>query len=221
MLNVYDIVLNLLDSNRIYESFEWMMKDNIEHIKKIPMIRVNSNTLYDIIKNYIIVEKDFLKEIYKRCEVYQDEGVSSIDYACLFTDNYKVVAVEFNEEGKSLFKSYLLLDEEEEILELSNEIELRNINYQVIKKNTKELYLTREEEFRRNYLLKEIKYAYKKRYYEKINYLYEEIFPKDNKSIEEKYNILLNDITKNYSQEHNKIFKILKLSHSKKKTTSN
>ena len=34
MLNVYDIVLNLLDGNRIYEPFEWSNKDNIEHIKK-------------------------------------------------------------------------------------------------------------------------------------------------------------------------------------------
>ena len=220
MLNVYDIILNLLDSNRIYESFEWRTQDNIEHVKKIPMVRVNNQFLNDIIKNHIIIDQEFLKDIYRRCEIYQDEGVSSIDYACLFTDQYKVVAVEFNQEGKSLFKSYLLLDEEEEILELSNEIALKNIPYKVMKKNTKELYLTREEEFRRNYLLKEIKYAYKKGSYEKINYLYEEIFPKDDKSIEEKYKILLKDITKNYSQEHNKIFKILKLTHSKKKTTN-
>lgn len=221
MLNVYDIILNLLDSNRIYESFEWSHEDNIEHIKKIPMIRVTSNLLDDIVKNNIIVGEDYLKEIYQKTEVYQDDGVSVIDYACLFTDNFKVVAVEFSKEGKSLFKSYLLLDEEEEILELSNEIKLRNLEYKVIKKEVENLFLTREENFRRNYLLKEIKNAYKKGLFEKINYLYEEIFPSDNKPIDEKYKILIDDIKKNYSKEHNKIFKILKLTHSKKKTTSN
>ncbi len=221
MLNVYDIILNLQDGDRIYEFFEWTNKDNIEHIKKIPMVRITSNFLEDIIKNSIVIDTNYLKEIYKKTEIYHDDGINIIDYACLFTDNFKVVAVEFNEEGKALFKSYLLLDEEEEILELSNEIKLRNIDYKVVKKNRENLFLTREEEFRRNYLLKEIKYAYKKGFYEKINYLYGEIFNDNNKSIEEKYQILLNDIKLNYSKQHNKIFKIIKLTHSKKKTTSN
>ena len=163
MINVYDIILNLLDSNRVYESFEWSKKDNIEHIKKMPMIRVTTNTLYDIINSTFLVDKSFLNEIYRKSEVYTDTGTSKIDYSVLFTDTYKVVAVEFNKEGKSLFKSYLLLDEEEEIIDLSNEIKLRNINYKIIRKNKNSYLLTREEEFRRNYLLKELKLAYKKK----------------------------------------------------------
>ena len=65
MLNVYDIVLNLLDGNRIYEPFEWSNKDNIEHIKKIPMVRISSNFLSDIILNNVTVNKDFLQSIYR------------------------------------------------------------------------------------------------------------------------------------------------------------
>ena len=163
MLNVYDIILNLLDGNRIYEPFEWNKKDNIEHIKKIPMIRVTTNTLDDIINTTFVIDNNLLNNIYKKSEVYTDTGVSKIDYALLFTDTYKVVAVEFNKDGKSLFKSYLLLDEEEEILDLSNQIELKNINYKVLKKNINKCLLTREEEFRKNYLLKELKIAYKKK----------------------------------------------------------
>ena len=66
MINVYDIILNLLDSNRVYESFEWSKKDNIEHIKKMPMIRVTTNTLYDIINSTFLVDKSFLNEIYRQ-----------------------------------------------------------------------------------------------------------------------------------------------------------
>ena len=220
MLNVYDIILNLLDSNRVYEFFEWSNKDNIEHIKKIPMVRVSSKFLKDIVKNNITIDKEFLKKIYQKTEIYTDEGSDTIDYACLFTNNIKVVAVEFNKEGKSLFKSYLLLDEEEEILELSDQIELTNIDYKVIRKNNEVLFLTREEEFRRNYLLKELKYAYKKGLYEKINYLYKEAFSKDNNTLEEKYQLMLADIKDNYSKKYNNIYKILNLTHSKKKTTN-
>lgn len=219
MINVYDIVLNLLDSNRIYESFEWSNKDNIEHIKKIPIVRVNTNTLDDIINNIIVIEKPFLEQIYKKSEVYEKNNISIIDYGVLFTDKNKVIAVEFNKEGKSLFKSSLLLDEEDEILDLSNEIKLQNINYKVIKKSKSNDYLTREEEFRKNYLIKEVKNSYKNKKYEKIKYLYEEIYPKDNKNIFDKYQILLDSITNNYNYDHNRLYKILRLSH-KKKTTN-
>lgn len=221
MINVYDIVLNLLDSNRLYESFEWSKKDNIEHIKKIPMVRVSTNTLDDIIHSVIVIGDSFLDEIYKKTEVYHDDGLSVIEYGVLFTDNFKVVAVEFNQDGKSLFKSNLLLDEEEEILELSNEIKLRKIDYKVIRKNKCFDYLTREEEFRRNYLLREIKVSYKKKLYEKINYLYEEIYPRDHLDIDERYHILIDDITNHYESHHNKIFQVLKLTNKKKKTTKN
>lgn len=221
MLNVYDIVLNLLDSNRIYEPFEWSNKDNIEHIKKIPMVRISSNFLSDIILNNVTVNKDFLQSIYRKAEVYSDKGTNVIDYACLFTDTYKIVGVEFDKSGRALFKSYLLLDEEEEILELSNEIKLSKIEYKVSKKSNECLFLTRNEEFKRNYLLKEIKFAYKKGLFEKINYLYEEIFPSDKKAVEVRYKILIDSIKNNYSKEHNEIFKILNLSNSKRKTTLN
>lgn len=221
MINVYDIILNLLDGNRIYDFFEWKSNDNIEHIKKIPMVKVSSSFLKDIAQNSINIDINFLKEIYIKTEIYNDDSTTVIDYACLFTDSNKVIAVEFDKEGKSLFKSNLLIEEEEEILELSNEIKLQSIKYRIIKKYNYIKFLTREEEYRINYLLKEINYAYKKGLSEKINYLYEEIFPSDNKSLDDKYNILVNDIKENYSKNHNKIFKILKLTHSKKKTTSN
>lgn len=221
MLNVYDIVLNLLDSNRIYEPFEWSNKDNVEHIKKIPMVRVSSNFLSDVILNDITVNDNFLQSIYKKSEVYSDKGINVIEHACLFTDTYKIVAVEFDKSGKSLFKSYLLLDEEEEILELSNEIKLNKIDYKITKKKIENLFLTREEEFKRNYLMKEIKFAYKRGLFEKINYLYEEIFPTDKKTVDARYRILIDSIKNNYSREHDKIFKILKLTNSKKKTTLN
>ncbi len=219
MLNVYDIILNLLDSDRIYESFEWNKKDNIEHIKKIPMVRVTTNVLDDIINSTFIIDNSFLNDIYKKSEVYTDIGVSKIDYSALFTDTYKVVAVEFNKEGKSLFKSYLLLDEEEEILDLSNQIELKNINYKVLKKNKNNCLLTREEEFRKNYLLKELKTAYKNKKYQKINYLYEEIYPNDKNDSVNKYKILLDEIENNYSNKYDKLYNIVRLTH-KKKTTN-
>ena len=221
MLNVYDILLNFQDSERVYEFFEWNINDDIEHIKKIPMVKIKSDCLDNLINYTIIIDKNFLDEIYKKSEVYNHDKVSVIDYACLFTDGYKVLAIEFDDSGKSLFKSYLLLDEEEEILEVSNEIKLSNISYKKLKRKSNNFYLTREEEYRKNYLLRELKVAKKHNKLEKINYLYEEVYPVSSKNVDEKYKILLDDISNNYRDCYNDLFNILKLTHSKKKTTSN
>ena len=43
---------------------------------------------------------------------------------------------------------------------------------------------------------------------EKINYLYEEIFPTSSKGFEEKYQLLMDDIERNFSEKHNELFKI-------------
>lgn len=218
---MYDILVNLIDSERVYEFFEWNMKDEIEHIKKIPLVKVSSHFLDSAINHTIVIENDFLNDIYQKTEVYHQDKVGVIDYACLFTDGYKVLAIEFNKEGKSLYKSYLLLDEEEEILEISNEIKTKTLSCKKIKKKEKKQYLTREEEYRRNYLLRELKTAKKHGKNEKISYLYEEIYPISSKNIEEKYKILIDDISNNYRDCYNELFKILKLTHTKKKTTSN
>lgn len=221
MLNVYDILLNLLDSERVYEFFEWNNKDEVEHIKKIPIVKVSSECLDDFINNNFIIDSNFLEKIYKKTEVFNNDKISVIDNACLFTDGYKVLGIEFSMEGKSLFKSFLLLDEEEEILEISNEIKVSDIPYKKVGKIGFNNYLTREEQYRKNYLLKELKNAKKHGKYEKINYLYEEIYPISSKKMEEKYKILTDDISGNYRDCYNELFKILKLTHGKKKTTLN
>lgn len=221
MLNIYDILLNFQDSNRVYEFFEWTSKDDVEHIKKIPMIKISSSFFDKLLKYKVIIDTKFLDKIYKKTEVYNHNKVSVIDYSCLFTDGNKVMAIEFNNEGKSQFKSSLLLDEEDELLELSNDLKNMSISYRTINKKTKELFLTREEEFKKNYLLKELRNAKKNNKYEKINYLYEEVYPSDNKCIEDKYKILMTDISDNYRDCYNELFKILKLINSKKNTISN
>lgn len=220
MLNVYDILLNFQDSNRVYEFFEWNNQDEIEHIKKIPMFRVDSSFLDDVLKYKINIDKKTLDKIYKKTEVFNHDRIGVIDYACLFTDGYKVVAVEFNNEGKSIYKSSLLLDEEDEVLEFSNEIEKIDISYTRMNKVIKELFLTREEEFRKNYLLRELRSANKNKEYEKINYLYEEIYPDSKEDSAFKYKILVDDISNNYRDCYNELFRILKMVRSKKKTTN-
>ena len=90
MLNVYDILVNLIDSERVYEFFEWSTKDDIEHIKKIPLVKVSSHFLDNAIKHTIVIENELLNDIYQKTEVYHKDKVSVIDYVCLILDSYYI-----------------------------------------------------------------------------------------------------------------------------------
>jgi len=215
MINVYDIILNFSEE-RVYEFFEWDKKDDIEHIKKIPLFRVSSKTLGDLLYKKVEVDASFLKEIKDRTEVFTKSSEEVIEYACLFCDSSRVVAIEFTENGVNFYKSFLLLDEEEELLDIADSLNTIPLTYKVKKNMQNTKFLTRKEEFIRNYLMKDIKASYTTKNYHKINYMYEECFSYADKSIEEKYQELLHDINTNFTSKYLNLFQILRLSSKRK-----
>ena len=48
---IYDIVLNL--NEILYDQFDWLKKDNIERIKRIPIYKIGEEDLKNIIANKI------------------------------------------------------------------------------------------------------------------------------------------------------------------------
>ena len=58
---IYDILINYQDV--LYDFFDWNSDDKIEHIRKIPVFRLNPK-IFDKIKNYKIkVNNEFLSKI--------------------------------------------------------------------------------------------------------------------------------------------------------------
>ena len=215
MINIYDIILNFSDA-RVYEFFEWDKKDDIEHIKKIPLFRISSRALNDMLYKRVQIDQVFLKEIQDKTEVFSKNNAELIEYACLFTDIKRVIAVEFSDKGVNLYKSFLLLDEEEELLDIATSLSCITLNYKVKKSMQNTKFLTRKEEFIKNYLMRDLKASYTNKNYHKINYMYEECFPYNEKSIEEKYQELINDISTNFTIKYLNLFQILRLSSKRK-----
>ena len=209
MLNVYDILLNLLDSEYVYEFFEWSNKDDVEHIKKIPMIKITSNCLDSFINDTVIIDKEFLTTIYQKTEVFNPDRIGVIDYACLFTDGYKVLGIEFNKEGKSLFKSFLLLDEEEEVLEVSLRLQEEPLAYNIESQNIP-TDLTRYDQTLKDYVLKDIRESYRKGDVAKLKYLYYEYFNKEGYDIEKIYKELMQSLD-NFNSKHYNLYQLIKL----------
>ncbi len=215
MTCIYDILLNFLDNDNLIDFYEWSSEDTLEHIKKIYLFKVSTNTLKDFLNYKIKVDKSFLLRIEDKTTLYK--GKNTLKYACLFTDMNKVIAFEFLETGEVIAKSSLLLDEEDDIIMETTNLEEETISYQKLDKYPKETFLTRQEQFKRKYLLKEITSSYKDKNFDKILYYYEEVFEKDNKTLQEKYQLLLNDIKNNYNNKYDLLYDIVRLSYTNKR----
>lgn len=213
MLYIYDILLNFIDGDRMYEFFEWKRDDNLEHIKKIPLIKVDSDVLYDLIYNNVRVDSEFLSLIKDKCLTYKEK----LDYASIITDGYKCYALEFNKEGEVIFKSGLLLDEEDEVLECSGKLVNVKLGYILTNKNKNTYLLTRSEELKYNVIKKDLESSYKNKNYAKIDYLYTEVIDNKNIDVKDKYEKLIREIDSKNTYILKKIYYIINMSKNSRK----
>lgn len=210
MIFVYDILINFIDSKRIYEVFEWNKDDEIEHIKRIPLFLVEHSFIDGLIRYDVSVSKEFLESIKDKTLLYRG---GKIKYATLLTEGNRVYAFEFNYDGVVEYYSSLLLDEEEETLELIPQLDIYKVDYKINGKDKKVILLTRKDEQNRNYIINDLKYTYKSRNYSKLKYLYNECFEDDKTTNKEKLDRLLSSLDKIDSPVRNKLNYILKLSY--------
>ena len=217
MIYTYDILLNWTKDERLKEFYEWNLEDDLEHIKKMPIIRIRESLLKDLLTSKVKIDKSFLSKIKYKSESYFHNEIDVIDYAFIVTTEKKSLALELDDEGNVMYKSSLLIDEEEEILEIGEDLVVMDIPYEVISKTNNISYLTRKEEEERRFLTKEIKKIKQNKEKSKLNYLYKEFFIDDVESFNDKLTILEKEISKDYNSFHHKLYNLLKLTTIKKK----
>lgn len=212
LIYVYDIILNWSD-DKVYEFFEWELNDDLEHIKRIPLFKVNSKILDDVLNYNFQIDNDFLNKIYNLTEIYTSNNVEKIEYASLFSDGVRTIAIEFSSDGKSICRSKLLLDEEQEVEILSNKLVEFDIKIKTYDKIENNLFTTRLESEIKKILTIEINDSYNKGNFDKLKYLYFEYFGREQDDIEMIYKKLLSSIDKEINYSHNKIYEVVKLSY--------
>ena len=217
MIYTYDILLNWTKEERLKEFYEWTLEDDLEHIKKMPIIRIRESLLKDLLTSKVKIDKTFLSKIKYKSESYFHNEIDVIDYAVIVTTEKKALALELDNEGNVMYKSSLLIDEEEEVLEIGEDLVVMDIPYEVITKNKKVSYLTRKEEEEKKFLIKEMKKIKQNKEKSKLNYLYKEFFIDDVESFNDKLTILEKEISKDYNSFHHNLYNLLKLSTIKKK----
>lgn len=204
----YDVVLNFFDTNMLF--YEWNKFDNLELYKRVPIIQVNSKTLKDFINNNVVVDKNFL-------EIIKDKAKKKGDcpsYIAIFADRNGSIALEFDEKGNSLYRSFLDIDDDLNISEFLYTVDIMKVSYEIkdeIKYNDS---LRMEDEIK--LLIKtEVNSLYKKKDFVKLKYLYMEWFnkvPYDNEQI---YDYMVNKLNDKVGIEEKRIYDLIKLSYNK------
>ena len=211
----YDILVNFLEGNRVYEFFEWRKEDKVKNINRTPLFLINSNKLYEIINSNVILDKEFLKLIKNKTSFFSDNNRSKVNNICVLTDRERCFAIEIDEIGNVIKKSSLLPDEEEELLIYSTNMKEYDIKYIIKNRLEKEDGYTRKEEYKIDYIKSEIKKSYEKKEYDKLNYIYDEVFKEKNRNIKFIFERLLKETINMDSNIINKIYFILNLSSRK------
>ena len=208
MTYVYDLVLNF--NENLYSFYEWDKNDFYYHIKKISVIRVDSKTYNEILDNKVRFNDDYFINVFNKCEYYDKKKIKIFDYVFLLTDTYRTIALMLDEELNVIKYSSLLLDEEEEVNEISSRVPLIKLEYNIIEKHVFS-DLTRYEKRILNYIEKDLHKSYKNKDLNKLRYLYYEYFNEENDDLEKIYKSLINTLEK-YDIKHNNLYKLIKLS---------
>lgn len=196
MTFIYDIILNFTN-NYYYDFYEWNKKDNLINVKKIPLIRVSKKTLNDFIKYKIKVDKELLKIIYDK-SIYLKKDKNKYNYSTIFSNGEKSIGIVFNEDGIVMFKSALFLDEEDDANKLSLKQKEMHIKYKKYEKNYNKML--RSELEKKQIIIKELKMIYNNKEYDRLKYIYYEIFNKTSNEIDVIYKVLINNIDSNLNK---------------------
>ena len=203
----YDILLNFQDKYSMF--YEWDKEDKIEQIKKIPLIYIDNKKYIEILTNIVEFDKGFLLEIKNKTKLKQNNYLL---YATIFSDGKNSFACELNEEGITISKSSILLEDELNINEFIYGVEKKDINYKIINKDmiNKE---TRQEIKIKKLLKLEINNMYKNKEYSKLKYIYLEWFNELLDNMEEIYNKMLNKLNNRITEKEYEIYELIKITY--------
>lgn len=209
---IYDILLNY--SSLPYEFFEWNTSDTITHIRKIPLIRVSADTLIDIRDYEVKFDNSFLESIKRKTEIFNRKNIRVIEESCLFSDGVNVIAIMIK--NNYLLKSKLLLEEEEEVVAISERLKEQEIKYTKTKKINNLDYKTRKQVENLQKLRKQLNKLFCEKNYDTLKYIYYECFneKEDNINlIRKKFYSILDEPNELITEQLKNILKILEIKH--------
>lgn len=192
---IYNILVNL--EYIPYDIFEW---DNVLEIDKTTLFRLdNITTLLD---HDIIIDKEFLKLIKGKTK-----SCKYLEYACAFVSLDISLFCVFNKEGKIIYRSLMLYNEEYEALNNIDNLKTYDIKYKILNKIDYNFLISKEDNIKKQYIIKEIKKIINEKNISKLTYLYYDCFGNHiNNNID-----IIKEIENNYDSIKDNLYTLLKM----------
>ena len=196
---IYNVYLNF--NKECYEFYEWKDTDEILHMKKIPIIKTNTNVFREIICNNIKISNEDFEQIKNKTECINRK----YNNCMIITDSKNAYALKYDNNGNNEMISTFNLEDEYNILTTSRKLKETNINYKI--KSKKKITIdTRQELEQKKYLLNIIN----KIPFDTIKYIYYDCFNKEENNYKLMIKYIVNKIHSNDMEICNKIYNILK-----------
>lgn len=205
MAYIYDILLNL--NNSLIEFYEWNDSDNIKYIRKIPLFKVKQEMMKDLLNYEIELNEEFVKKLKNETSFYNNID-KNYEYLCLFTDGYSVLGVKFKDNKIDLI-SKMQLDEEDEVLKISDKLNTNIILYKKLSEKSKNTFLTRYEEKIKTKLKEKLTNLLKNEEYEELEYYYYEYFNRKSNDYKKAYLELITSLDKEITKKHIEFYKTI------------
>lgn len=206
MIYIYDLTLNFND--RLYDFYDWKDTDSITHYRKIPLIKLSDKKYDKFLNNKVVVDEELLSLVRDKAQQYKGRMLKTVKYAFVLTNGFDAFAVMLDDGGTSVKKSKLVIGEELEVIDLANNLKVKDVSFNIVCKDNFVNRFTRDEELIINDVVSKINDH--KDNLELLKYLYYEW---NNKIYVGKscYDDLIKDITSQYSDKLNKLNEILNL----------
>lgn len=203
MIYAYDLIINL--NNNTYDYYDWIDSDKLMHIRRVPLFKVNNKTYKDISFRNVKSSSNVLNMIKDKTQVFTIKALETIEEAMIITNGINAMFIYMDNKGNIISRSKFLVNEELEIIELSNKMKEVKLDYKINDKNVIFNSMTREEEKTINLITNLISKIKNEK--EKIDYIYFEWFKEFNTD----YDKLISDIKRKYTLKHKELLDTLNL----------
>lgn len=212
MYYYYDILLNFQDDANIYEFYEWEETDEIDFVKKIPLFRVSSSTLKDVLKYKVQFTDELIKEIKNKTILKTSSKVLKNTF--LLCDTKDAIALELNDRGEVISRSKLLLADEINLNEIMFTMKEIKLKYEKLEKYGKRKDIRQIEEIKK-LITCEINTLYESKNISKLKYLYYEWFNNLNNNVDDMYEHMKEELKNNFDKNQERIYNLIRKSYNR------
>ena len=210
---IYDVILDF--QKEYYDFYEWNKNDNIFHMRKIPILKINEKQFNEI-KNNIVQFSEATTKLFnfKTAERFKQNNITKMKYTIIISTENQAMGIKINKNGIIQLKSSLLPDEQDDVIEIIKFQNEAKLEYKIIKNNKNNNFKTRFEIENENFIYNELDKVYEQKNIQKLNYIYLECFNKQEPNIDLAYKKLKSEISKT-NENFKKIYNIFRMTKQK------